>query len=294
MPRYTFVSRAPVDKGWSGDRKFRAEDAEGTKYLLRVSPAERRDARLANFELMRQCAALDIPMCLPLDFYESEEGVCSVQSWIDGTDAEDTIPLLPEERQYAYGLDAGRALSRIHSIPAPADAEDWEIRFGRKMDYKILRYTECPIHYENGQAFIDCIAANRSLLKGRPQSMQHGDFHIGNMMTGRDGRLYIIDFDRTDHGDPWEEFNRVVWCAQKSPAFASGMVDGYFSGSVPDEFWRLLALYISSNMLSSVYWAIPFGQDEVDVMIRQAREVLEWYDLMRDPVPSWYGKPPSA
>lgn len=99
----------------------------------------------------------------------------------------------------------------------------------------------------------------------------------------------IIDFDRYDFGDPWEEFNRIVWCAQKAPIFASGMVDGYFDGQVPEEFWKLLALYISSNTLSSVPWAIPFGQREIDTMLHQAAEVLEWYDNMKNPVPTWYG-----
>ena len=61
----------------------------------------------------------------------------------------------------------------------------------------------------------------------------------------------------------WEEFNRIVWCAQAAPAFASGMVDGYFDGDVPMEFWKLLALYICSNTLSSLPWAIPFGEGEV-------------------------------
>ena len=106
-------------------------------------------------------------------------------------------------------------------------------------------------------------------------------------------KLYIIDFDRDDYGDPWEEFNRIVWCAQKAPLFASGMVDGYFDGSVPMDFWRLLALYISSNTLSSIPWAIPFGQEEINVMQNQAREVLTWYDHMQNPVPTWYIKPTS-
>ena len=110
------------------------------------------------------------------------------------------------------------------------------------------------------------------------------------MMIDRGGQLHVIDFNRNDYGDPWEEFNRIVWCAQKAPLFASGMVNGYFDNNVPMEFWKLLALYISSNTLSSVYWAIPFGQDEVNTMLNQAKEVLSWYDNMRNPVPTWYFK----
>ena len=78
-----------------------------------------------------------------------------------------------DTEQYVYGLEAGRILRKIHSIPAPATQEDWEIRFNRKMDYKIKKYVECPIKYENGHAFIDYINENRHLLKNRPQVYAH-------------------------------------------------------------------------------------------------------------------------
>ena len=35
-------------------------------------------------------------------------------------------------------------------------------------------------------------------------------------------------------------------------------------------------------------WAIPFGQKEVDTMMKQAQEVLSWFDGMDNPVPIWY------
>lgn len=285
-----FVTKEPINKGWSKDKKYCVTDENGNRYLLRISDIAEYDKKQSEFNMMQQVSALGVPMCQPIEFGVCDEGVYSIQSWIDGEDAEDVIPTLSDTEQYVYGLEAGRILRKIHSIPAPATQEDWEVWFNRKMDYKIKKYTECPLKYENGQTFIDYINENRHLLKNRPQTYQHGDYHIGNMMIGRDGKLYIIDFNRNDYGDPWEEFNRIVWCAQKSPLFASGMVNGYFDREVPLEFWKLLALYISSNTLFSVYWAIPFGQDEVNTMLNQAKEVLSWYDNMRNPVPTWYFK----
>jgi aminoglycoside phosphotransferase (APT) family kinase protein len=108
------------------------------------------------------------------------------------------------------------------------------------------------------------------------------------MMIDQDGKLIVIDFEKDDYGDPWEEFNRIVWSAQAAPAFASGMVDGYFDGNVPMAFWKLLALYISSNTLGSLPWAISFGEEEVAVMRDQQKQVLGWYDNMTNPVPNWY------
>lgn len=280
--------REPILAGWSDDRKYLITNENGERFFLRISDLARYEKKRNEFEMMRRVAALGIPMCLPVEFGVCKEGVYSVHSWIDGESAEDRVPLFSDREQYDYGLEAGRILLRIHSIPAPETKEDWAVRFNRKIDTKIRNYGECPIKYEKGQAFIDYVNANRHLLNGRPQVFQHGDYHIGNMMIDRGGKLYIIDFDRYDHGDPWEEFNRIVWCAQKSPLFASGMVDGYFGGDVPNDFWKLLALYISSNTLSSIYWAIPFGEAEVNTMRSQAEDVLNWYDDMTTPIPKWY------
>ncbi len=191
--------------------------------------------------------------------------------------------------QYRYGVDAGRIIAKIHTISAPADAPNWETRFNANIDRKIAMYENCELKYERGgDAFLQYIAENHHLLQGRHQSYQHGDYHIGNMMITNDCVLTIIDFDRDDFGDPWEEFNRIVWCAQAAPAFASGMVDGYFDGDVPMELWKLLALYICSSTISSLPWAIPFGEGEVQVMKKQAAQVLEWYVGMQQVIPTWY------
>ncbi len=285
----SIVSRKSVEKGWSGDKKYCATTKDGTRYLLRITSEERAHRFHLGFLRMQDVASLEIPMCLPIEFGKSEEGVYAIHSWVDGVDAEAYIPTLSKEKQYQYGLDAGRILHKLHSLPAPSDAPEWESRFNAKIDRKIQMYENCGLKYEvDGDAFIRYIENNRHLLKDRPQSYQHGDYHIGNMMIDQDGVLTIIDFDRDDFGDPWEEFNRIVWCAQAAPAFASGMVDGYFENQVPIEFWKLLALYIASNTLSSLPWAIPFGEKEIGVMQKQATQVLQWYADMTNPVPTWY------
>ena len=223
------INRTSIGKGWSGDQKYCAVTADGQKYLLRISSVDRLERKHREYEKMSEVSQLGIPMCLPVEFGTCEEGAYSIQSWIDGEDAEELVMSMDEEKQYRYGLDAGRILAKIHTIPAPKDAPSWETRFNAKIDRKIAMYESCELKYESGgDAFLSYLAENRYLLRGRPQSYQHGDYHIGNMMIDRDGKLTIIDFDRDDFGDPWEEFNRIVWCAQAAPAFASGMVDGYF------------------------------------------------------------------
>lgn len=283
-----FESMIPITKGWSSDKKYCVTLTDGKMYLLRISPIEQLNRKRIEFETIQRVVSLGVPMCQPIEFGVCDEGVYSLQSWINGKDAEEKLPFLSIIEQYSYGLEAGQILKQFHSLPVLSKQEDWEKRFNRKIDQKIQMYNDCPIKYENGQAFIDYLNANRLLLKNRPQCFQHGDYHIGNMMIDNDGKLQIIDFDCYDYGDPWEEFNRIVLSAQKAPMFASGMVNGYFDNNVPFSFWQILALYISCNTISSIPWAIPFGQIEIDTMINLAVEVLNWFDNMKNPVPTWY------
>ena len=286
----TIITREAIDKGWSADCKFHVTIEDGHEFLLRISPAEQKNRIAGMFQRMRQAETLGIPMCRPVEWGECEEGIYFLQSWINGQESEGILPGLTEETQYAYGLDSGKILKKLHSIPAPEDVEPWGQRFNRKIDRKIAMYEACPLKYEGGEAFLRHIAATRHLLTNRPQTYQHGDYHTGNMMIDRNGQLTIIDFEKDDWGDPWEEFNRIVWCAQLSPAFASGMVDGYFGDEVPMDFWNLLALYICSNTLGSLPWAIPFGEQEITTMRNQAAEILQWYDGFRTVIPNWYQK----
>lgn len=287
MTEFDFKMMEPVNKGWSEDKKYQVTKEDGTRYLLRISPIDRFETRKALFTLLQKVEKLDIPMCKPVEFGTCKDGVYALHTWIDGKDAEEVIPLLPETEQYILGLKVGEILKKIHSIPAPENQEDWYTRFNRKTNIKIQKYKECPLRFEGDEKVIAYLENNSELLKNRPQCFQHGDYHIGNMMT-ENGNLVIIDFDRFDFGDPWEEFNRIVWCAQASPYFASGQLNGYFGGKPPIEFFKLLAFYIASNTLSSIPWAIPFGQSDVDTMMKQAKDVLDWYDNMKNPVPKWY------
>ena len=283
-----FISKIAISKGWSDDKKYCVTDQNQQKYFLRISDKEKLDSKKFEFDMMEKVASLGVPMCKPISIELCDDEVHSLHEWIDGRDVRETILTYSENQQYTYGIETGRLLRKIHTIPATEVYEDWEIFFNRKIDDKISKYKECPVQYESGHVFIDFLNENRELLKNRPQVLQHGDYHIGNFMIGEDREIYVIDFDRFDVGDPWEEFNRIVWSAQVSPAFASGMIDGYFDDKVSDLFWKLLAVYILSNLIGALPWAIPYGEEEVSVMQNQAKKILEWYDDMKQIIPSWY------
>lgn len=283
-----------IKKGWSRDEKYYVEmpggAAGGRKLLVRISDIADRPRKELEYEALRALDGVPTLMSRPVAFGTCNGGrsAFTLLTWIEGVPAEDHLAALTPKEQYALGLAAGEGLRALHTIPAPVDQPSWGERFNSKIDRNIRLHQSCEFRLPFADTVISYIDSNRHLLDGRPQVFQHGDYHCGNMIVTPEGELGIIDFNRLDYGDPWEEFNRIVWCAAASGYFASGRINGYFDGAVPDEFFRLLAVYIGSNILSSVPWAVPFGQSEVDTMVAQARDVMDWYDGYRRYVPRWY------
>lgn len=280
----------PITKGWSSDKKFYIETGDKAKLLLRISDLASYEHKKSEFAAMQQLVRGGVYMPQPLDCGLCNDGqnVYLLLTWLEGVDAETILPTLTDEEQYQFGYIAGQMLRAIHSLPAPHTQVPWKERFRRKTERKISSYQVCELQFSGSDRVIDYLHANMSLLKNRPQSFQHGDFHIGNMIINEHRQLGIIDFNRSDYGDPWEEFNRITFCAEISAPFASGRINGYFEDAVPDLFFRLLAFYIGSNLLSTLPWAIPFGPEEVATSLRQARNVLRWYDNFTTHIPSWY------
>jgi serine/threonine-protein kinase len=242
--------------------------------------------------MLKRVAALDIPMCVPVEFGICDDGVYALHSWIDGEDLRDVLPRLSETEQYVLGLKSGEILRKIHTLPAPDTQEEWESRFNKKTNRRIKTYQEYKARALTSMTeeyFLNYVESNRKLLKNRPQCFQHGDYHDGNMMI-KNGELIIIDFDHYDFGDPWDEFNRITFSASASPYFATGQLRGYFGGEPPPDFFKLLMFYISSNQLGAVGWAHSFGESEMEFAKKQNEEVLRWFDNMNNPVPTWYLK----
>ena len=127
-------SRTLIEKGWSGDQKYCVTTADGIKYLLRITSPERAHRFQLGYLRMQEAAKLGVSMCLPIECGQCSEGTYAIHSWVEGVDAEEYLPTLPVEKQYAYGLDAGRILRKLHTLPAPSDVTPWSERFNAKID----------------------------------------------------------------------------------------------------------------------------------------------------------------
>ncbi|HFR3756006.1 TPA: aminoglycoside phosphotransferase family protein [Streptococcus suis] len=282
------MSRQPLTKGWSTDQKYKVQLEDGRFGLLRIAERPAYEAKRLEFQLVEKLFGLGLPVAEPIALWADDLSVYTLYEWMEGQDMNEVASSLSDSVLYELGCQAGKFLRALHGLSIDQSLCDWNSFYQAKIDNKLAAYQAASHSYPNGQAMIDFVQANRHLLEGRPISYHHGDFHTGNFLLGADGKLKILDFNRYDIGDPWEEFNRLIFTADLSPAFARGQVAAYFDGAIPEEFWKLMALYVTVNSLGALSWAEQVDSEQIPLMKLQAQKISEWYEDFNHHLPKWY------
>ncbi len=280
-----------IDKGWSADQKYYIETDDDRKLVIRLADISQYQKKKAEYQAMEIIRKLGIDMSEPIDFGTCADGkmVYILLSWLEGELAEEALPGMDTQKQQNLGITAGKILKRIHSVRAPDGLPDWETRMINKINTKISQYRNCGYMVPNESRLIRFINDNIKYLRNRPQTLQHGDYHPGNFIMTPDERLGIIDFNRTDFGDPWEEFVRLTTFTKAiSIPFAIGQINGYFKNRVPEKFFRLTALYSAIDAHFGITWAIPFGRDDIERSLARSQSIFEDYNGFETCVPAWY------
>lgn len=281
-----------IDKGWSSDEKYYIEDTSGKKFVLRINDVKMIESKKKEYEIIKKYNELDIPMSKAEEFGVCNNGknVYMILSWIEGCDLKEVLPSLRHDEQYILGVKAGEILNKIHSIQVVKD----DIHTKTKRDKKIKQlgdYIASGVRIPNDEFIIEYIKDNIESICTVPPVYEHGDFHPGNILYTPDGELGIIDFNRWEVGDPYEEFYKLEsFGVEVSIPYCIGQIDGYFNNNAPIEFWKALSVYVAHASLYSIKWAERFSQNQVDGMVKRCYKALEDYDNFKVIIPKWYKK----
>lgn len=292
FPKFKII--APIYKGWSPDMKFYIETIDNKRMFLRIADIEEYERKKSEYNMMVRVYEHGIITSEPLRF-----GLCnygkncySLSSWLDGEDAKTLIPLISETEQYILGVNSGETLRKIHSISAPEFIEPWNDWFYKKVQGRIDFYNENLLKSNNGDIIVRYLQDNKYLLDNRPQTFNHGDFNISNLMVMPDKLIGVIDFNSYNktYGDPWWEFDPCLdgWGSQPSTYFFTGLIKSYFNDEIPDEFFEVFSYYMAYAALAALCDTSINTQDEPVVGLRHMENIINWFDNMTQPVPIWF------
>lgn len=287
----TFSTVKEIEKGMSGDRKYYIETIEGRKLLLRITEISNYETKKKDYEFLLCLKKVGLPVPDAVDFGRCEDGasVYMLLEWMEGEEAEKVVPNMVKEKQYSIGVKSGQILKGIHENSTINGMDrDWYDRYFDVIQPRIEAYKNEGVSFEGADEILSFIEENKHLLHERRQGRIHGDFHLGNLIINEKEELFVIDWQTVDFegvGDPWVDFINI---GIEHPAFAAGQIDGYFNHQVPEEFWRILALYLSVSAITSIVWAKYFAPERLESILELNEKVMKWYDGMNQVIPSWY------
>jgi len=286
----TWESVELLNKGWSTDKKYIVKTKAGEQLLLRIASAEEFEQKKKEYEIICKYEKLGFEMSKPVSFgmCNNKEQTYMLLTWVEGEDVETALPKLSKEEQYELGRSAGRILRQIHSIPVDADDVPEQTKKAKKL-WQLERYEESAVRIANDETAVRYVKDNIDKLWQEKPVYQHGDFHPGNLILTPQKTLGVIDFNRWEVGDPYEEFYKLEsFGVEVSVPYCVGQIDAYFNDNVPMQFWETLAVYVAHASLFSIKWAEKFGQEDIDGMVRRCMYAMEHYDGFGKVVPSWY------
>ena len=287
----TWLSVEKITKGWSSDEKYKIVTDDGQTLLLRISDISAYDYKKKEYEIVEKYSKLGFAMSQPLDFGVCNEGknCYMLLSFVEGKDLEEALPELSEKEQYLLGREAGKILKKIHSIPVDECDIPTQTKRERKL-YQLSRYEDSAnLRVADDEVAIEFVKNNIDLIWKENPVYQHGDFHPGNLIYMPDGQIGVIDFNRWEVGDPYEEFYKLEsFGIEVSVPYSIGQIDAYFNDDIPENFWGTLAVYCAWSALFSIKWAEPFGQKDVDGMVERCHRAMKNYDNFNSIVPKWY------
>lgn len=281
-----------INYGWSDDVKFYIEDLEGTKFLLRISNVDKLENKKKEFYIIQKYNQLLFEMSQAIDMgvCNSGQNIYMLLSWVEGQSMENVIGTLNEQEQYQLGIKAGNVLKAIHSLPVEA-TDIPKIKKTKKKLKQLQRYENSKYRVPNDEEVIDFVKENIDLMCQSEPVYEHGDFHIGNMVYTPQKDVGIIDFNRWECGDRYEEFYKLQsFNVDVSVAFSMGQLHGYFDGEPTMDFWKIQAVYVAHSALFSIEWAAKYGEEDIANMTRICYNAFRDYDNFNLLIPKWYSE----
>lgn len=279
----------PVTDGWSDDRKFRLEHGDEV-LLVRVSSSALAARKKREIEEVRRLNGVTpaLPEAIGHGLVPEQDLCYVVYRWVTGEPARPLLGSLPEHDALRLGIEAGQTLALIHSLPQQ-DHHDSLETLRRKIAHRARRMEEEGLRFPGYEAMLTCLEQNLHRVAGTPTRFRHGDYHTGNMLIAPDGSLRVIDLNRSDFGDPIEDFNRLFTIScRTSAAFACGQIRGYFGGEPPPTFFAHALCYVLIDCAFGMLWSVKFGEAEIEFQRRLVAGVMEDFDNLRAPAPRWF------
>ena len=279
--KYKIIKK--INKGMSKDIKYIVYLPEKKeKAILRINGfSPEKEKYYVNIKKIYE----NIPSGSLITFEIINDKIYSFFKFIDGSSLKSILILSSSDKQYKYGVMAGKLLSKIHNAKVFTSIVCSNKYY---IDYVLKKYSQ--FQYKND--VIDNLFAfckkNTEKINLEKCNVLNADYKIDNIIFNK-GKLYIVDLEKYEFGDPLRDFT-FMYTYNENKTFAKGMIDGYIKCSPvldKDDFFCRFKFYTMISMVQYYMWCYKiYGHEHDSIMI--SKECIR--DFSYGDIPLWYEK----
>ena len=275
-----------INEGFSTDEKWCVDH----KYVVRISP----NGNLEHLKMQANLtnAAHENDPRIP---FVHEVGVHGdkpymILDYIEGENGRVLLPKLSKDTQYRIGQEVGQTLFKMHQISAPISHPPWDQQWIPRVKRLLPRFEDIAVGNKQYEQVARFVMNHLHLTQGRPNCVQHHDFHPGNIIIHEEQFTGLIDMQKIRYADPMNEFKKMEYFnVPVSKDYSRGVFDGYHNNaSIPTSFWELHRLYAAIHIMSAEVWANEIALDQQDRFKIYTEFTLNQFDDFNLLIPKWY------
>ena len=256
-------------------------------YLVKFSAYNRFYPELLGMmkTMSTRIPALSIPL-----FSVNHDGICrqvNIYTWFEGTSINELIHQLPERDCYLLGVRCGDILQNIHNNKQNEIIETYSLANNLAQSMRVL-FDRPDLLTQRDKYLPQMHIWMKKLIRPHKPSLVHMDYVPKNLVATNDS-IYVIDWDSCEISDPWLDFfEKGLALYPERQAFNAGIIDGYFGGNVPSDFWDYFMALTVFALVRTSTWTANLDNPSYISMIEQ--HVCNSYEGFTKSVPSWYAQ----
>jgi len=275
-----------INAGFSGDEKYCVKTDSGERFLVKLFAKKTENAIKIKAERMTKMADAGVPMARFVSYELCGDGrIISFYTWCDGDLVSDLLRKQSVEQSHELGLQAGRVLYKIHSVPVEYEPFRVHVFIKRRVRRALEIFESLGI----SEPLMDSLALyfkNKDLefLKERRGCLIHTDYHTANITYSKKNGVQIIDWNDIHYSDPLSDLAYVYDAAKFDGgfrSFASGLLHGYLEGGHEEDFGDVFSFFFGLKVFDLTARGLRNhvgNEKRIAVRTKSNYSALNWFD----------------
>jgi hypothetical protein len=254
------------------------------KYILNLFPYGKYVKIKRNYECLKTISIEFKDLLI----YEEIGVICDKICYRIIKDIKDEKKSFNQEDSYKIGFEIGKFINRFHKYFQSEDCGRWYKHYNYRINRLLHEYGLGKYRGELDYIIFDFLEENKYCLKDRTCTTIMGIDSICDIIISKNKKFQILEEYKILRSDSFFEFRNMNLNYKGNECLLTGIINGYFNGKVPRNFFKLLGVYTITENLYGIF--SKYDQVGFEYINNKIKSIIDVYDGFSNIYPIWYLK----